>query len=153
MWVSKSFLFAAKFVDWRTQGFIFHCPANGHPDCFQFGKIVNKDDMNMLYNTSCEHMLSLHLGKYLGVKLLSRGLDVCLCVHAQSLQSCPTVCNPMDCSAPGSSVRGDSPGKNTGVSCHALLQGIYPTQGSSPCLLHCGQILYRWATRKVQVYM
>ena len=30
----------------------------------------------------------------------------------------------------------DSPGKNTRVSCHALLQGIFPTQGSNPCLLH-----------------
>ena len=29
-----------------------------------------------------------------------------------------------------------SPGKNTGVGCHALLQGILPTQGSNPCLLH-----------------
>ena len=29
----------------------------------------------------------------------------------------------------------DSPGKNTGVGCHALLQGIFPTQGSNPCLL------------------
>ena len=38
----------------------------------------------------------------------------------------------MDCSPPGSSVYGDSPGKNTGVGCHALLQGIFPTQGSNP---------------------
>ena len=30
----------------------------------------------------------------------------------------------------------DSPGKNTGVGCHALLQGIFPTQGSNPSLLH-----------------
>ena len=48
-------------------------------------------------------------------------------------------CNPMACSPPISSVRGDSPGKNTGVGCHALLQGTFPTQGSSPrllCLLH-----------------
>ena len=30
----------------------------------------------------------------------------------------------------------DSPGKNTGVGCHALLQGIFPTQRSNPCLLH-----------------
>ena len=44
-------------------------------------------------------------------------------------QLCPTLCNPMDCSPPGSSVHGDSPGKNTGVGCHALLQGIFPTQG------------------------
>ena len=37
-------------------------------------------------------------------------------------QSCLTLCDPMDCSLPGSSVHGDSPGKNTGVGCHALLQ-------------------------------
>ena len=37
----------------------------------------------------------------------------------------------------------DSPGKNTGVGCHALLQGILLTQGSNPSLLHCRQILYR----------
>ena len=36
-------------------------------------------------------------------------------------QSCPTLCDPVDCSPPGSSVRGDSPGKNTGVGCRALL--------------------------------
>ena len=36
-------------------------------------------------------------------------------------QSCLTRCNPMDCSLPGSSVHGDSPGKNTGVGCHASL--------------------------------
>ena len=36
----------------------------------------------------------------------------------------------------------DSPGKNTGVGCHALLQGILPTQGSNWGLLHCRQILY-----------
>ena len=37
----------------------------------------------------------------------------------------------------------DSPGKNTGVGCHALLQGIFPTQGSNPGLPHCRQILYQ----------
>ena len=36
----------------------------------------------------------------------------------------------------------NSSGKNTGVGCHALLQGIFPTQGSNPGLLHCRQILY-----------
>jgi len=53
------------------------------------------------------------------------------------------LCNPMSCSPPGSSVHGDSPGKNTGVSCHVLLQGIFPTQGSNPGLPLCGQILYQ----------
>ena len=36
----------------------------------------------------------------------------------------------------------DSPGKNTGVGCHFLLQEIFPTQGSNPGLPHCGQTLY-----------
>ena len=62
-----------------------------------------------------------------------------LCLVAQP---CPTLCNSMDCSLPGSSVHGDSPGKNTGVGCHALLQGIFSTLGSNPGLSHCRQILY-----------
>ena len=49
-------------------------------------------------------------------------------------QSCPTLHNPMDYSSSGSSVHGDSPGKNTGVGYYALLQGIFPTQGSNPGL-------------------
>ena len=36
---------------------------------------------------------------------------------------CLTLCNPIDCSPPGTSVHRDSPGKNTGVSCQVLLQG------------------------------
>ena len=57
--------------------------------------------------------------------------------------SCPTLCNPMDCSPPGSSGHGDSPGKNTGLGCHFLIQGIFPIQGSNLVFLHCRQILYR----------
>ena len=43
------------------------------------------------------------------------------------------------------------PGKNTGVGCHSLLQGIFLTQGSNPgplCVLHGRQILYHWSTRE-----
>ena len=40
------------------------------------------------------------------------------------------------------SVHWDSPGKNTGVGSHSLLQGILPTQESNPGLLPCRQILY-----------
>ena len=39
------------------------------------------------------------------------------------VQLCPTLCDPMHCSLPGSSVHGDSLGKNTGVGCHAFLWG------------------------------
>ena len=52
-------------------------------------------------------------------------------------QLCQTLCGPMGCSPSGSSVHGNSPGKNTGEGYHALLQGIFPTQGSNPGLLHC----------------
>ena len=52
-----------------------------------------------------------------------------LCLVAQL---CPTLCDHMDCSPPGSSVHGDSPGKNTGVGCHALLQGNLSNPGIQP---------------------
>ena len=58
-------------------------------------------------------------------------------------QSCRTLCDPMDYSLPGSSVHVGSPGKNTGVGCHAHPQGIFPTQGQPIWSLpHCKQILY-----------
>ena len=61
---------------------------------------------------------------------------------AKSLQSCPTLCDPMDGSPPGSSVHGNSPGKNTGLVCQELLQKIFPTQVSNPGLLYSKWILY-----------
>ena len=60
-------------------------------------------------------------------------------------QSCLTLCDPKDCSLQGFSVHGIFPGKSTGLGCHFLLQGIFPTQGSNPCLLrllHWQVILY-----------
>ena len=59
-----------------------------------------------------------------------------------AVQLCPTLWDSMDCSPPDSSVHGDSPGKNTGVGCQALLQGIFPTQGSNSGLPHCRRILH-----------
>ena len=57
-------------------------------------------------------------------------------------QSCPTLCDLVDSSPSGSSVHGDSPGEKIGVGCHALLQGIFPTQGLNPGFPHCRRILY-----------
>ena len=54
------------------------------------------------------------------------------CVLCLVAQSSPTLCDPTDCSLPSSSVCGDSPGKNTGVGCHALLQGDLPNSGTEP---------------------
>ena len=70
--------------------------------------------------------------------------------RAQPLHSCLT-CNPVDCSPPGSSVRGDSPGENAGEGCHALLQVVFLSQGSKQllfCLLYwqAGSLLLGLAT-------
>ena len=72
-------------------------------------------------------------------------------MHAKSPQSCPTLRDPVDCSPPGSSVLRNSPGKNTGVGCHALLPGIFPTQGLSPGLPYSRWILHQlsyWGSPK-----
>ena len=63
-------------------------------------------------------------------------------IYVLVTQSCLALCDPMDWSPPGSSVPGDSPGKNTGVGCYALLQGIFPTLGLNSGLPHCKWILY-----------
>ena len=58
-----------------------------------------------------------------------------LCIF--SVLSCSvtlTLCDPMDCSLPGSSVQGILQARNTGVGCHFLLQGIFSTQGLKPHL-------------------
>ena len=55
--------------------------------------------------------------------------------------SCPMLWDPME---PARLLcPWNSPGRNTGVGCHALLQGIFLTQGLNPGLLHCRQILYQ----------
>ena len=69
---------------------------------------------------------------------------VCVCMHTCVL-SCSVVSNslqPHELQPAGSSVHGDSPGKNTVEGCKALLQGIIPIQGLTPGLPHCRWILY-----------
>ena len=64
-------------------------------------------------------------------------------VNLKVAQSGPILCNPMDYSPSDFSVHGDSPGHSTGAGSCFLLQGIFPTQGPNPGLLHCRQILYQ----------
>ena len=63
----------------------------------------------------------------------SHGCDAVVLILVS--QSCWTICDPKDCSPPGSSVQ-DLLGKNTGVGSHPLLQGTFPIQGSNLGLLH-----------------
>ena len=78
--------------------------------------------------------------------------------------SFPKVCMCISCSAVSNSLRPhglqrarllcpwDSPGKNTGVGCHFLLQGIFPIQGLNLGLLHCRRILYHLSIFPLDVY-
>ena len=101
-----------------------------------------KDNLNR-WTTREVHLLSIlnvvNEMKRLNFFILLNFNCAVLCLVAQS---CPTLWDSRDCSLPGSSVHGDSPAKNTGVGCHALLQGIFPTQGSNQGLPHYRQILH-----------
>ena len=68
---------------------------------------------------------------------------VCVCVCVLVAQMCPALCEPIDCSPPGSSVPEILQARILEWGSHSLLQGIFPTQGSNPGLLHCWQILYQ----------
>ena len=76
---------------------------------------------------------------YLELVFILGKLSIGCAVCAKSLYLCLTLCNPMNCSPTRLLCLWDSPGKNTGLGCHALLQGISPIQGSNLhlfCLLH-----------------
>ena len=70
-------------------------------------------------------------------------------------QLCLTLCEPMDCSPPGSCVHGILQARVLEWGCHAFLQKIFLTQGLILGLLHCKQSLYNliyWGKLKEQIY-
>ena len=84
--------------------------------------------------------ITMILSILIHLKMLYYGM--CCCV--ESLSQVWVFCDPMDCSLPSSSVCGDSPGKNTGVGCHALPSSrrSFQTRHQTLGLPHCRQILY-----------
>ena len=88
--------------------------------------------------------------------LISIQMGNCYTFQVQSLenslvsQSCLTLCDPMGCNLPGSSVHGGSPGKNAGVGCHLLLREIFPTEGLTQVSCIAGRFLILWVTRNAQ---
>ena len=60
-----------------------------------------------------------------------------------SRSPCPTLCDPHGLQPTRLLCPWNSPGQHTGVGCHSVRQGIFPTQGLNPSLLHCRRILYR----------
>ena len=81
----------------------------------------------------------------------SKTISKTVCILRVSCSVESTLCDPTGCSPPGS-CPWDLLGKNTGVGCHFLLQGIFLTQGLKACLLHCRWVLYHWATWEAQVF-
>ena len=82
-------------------------------------------------------------------KMLIMDESVCACGagKVKVAQSCPTLCDRMDYSLPGSSIHGIFQVRSTGVGCYFLLQGIFLTQGSNLGLPHCRQTLYHLSQR------
>ena len=70
----------------------------------------------------------------LNVRVFSFKIIFCYCCLFAKL--CPVLCSPHGLQPTRFLCPWDFPGKNTGVDCHFLLQGIFPTQGSNLCLLH-----------------
>ena len=94
---------------------------------------------NQITTREIRNIPGLSVNFYSSVIFLTAERCAVLCLVTQS---CLTLWDPMDCSPPGSSIPGNSSEKNTGMRCHALLQGIIPTQGLYPRPPHCSWILY-----------
>ena len=78
-------------------------------------------------------------------------METSACGYAKLLQLCPTLCNPMDYSLPGSPVYGILQARFLEWVAIVLLQGLFLIQGVNPrllWLLHCKRILYWWATEE-----
>ena len=94
--------------------------------------------MQLIYNVSFWYTvewLRLYIDRY---------IDMCLCLVTSVLSDFAIYgLLPTRLLCPW-----DSLGKNTGVGCHALFQGIFLTQGLNLCLLYCRWILYHWDTRE-----
>ena len=93
--------------------------------------------MHDSYEQSASYVPGIVLSS--GAELFKKQLFVLQCVLVA--QSSPTLCNTMELQPARLLCPWNSPGKNTGVGCQALLQGIYPTQGSNLGLSHCRHVL------------
>ena len=98
--------------------------------CVALNKAIINQRQNKLYRPKKSKISN-------NLSLVSKKMGVCVSCSIMSDSSRPCGLEPARLLSPW-----DSPGKNTGVGCHSLLQGIFPTQGSNPGLLHCRHILY-----------
>ena len=90
------------------------------------------DSLGHSWGTESQASLSLFI-QVSSVQFLIFGTaNLLSCMCAKFLQLCPTLCEPMDCGSPGSSVHGIL---QAGVGCHAFFQGYLPDSGIEPASL------------------
>ena len=109
--------------------------------CYEQMNSLRRGPLSDSHSSTCLVSLALSQFESFIIERSSVCVCVCVCVCVLVTQSCPTVCNPVDCSPLGSSVHGILQARIL-EGCHFLLQGIFPTQGLNSGLLHCWQILY-----------
>ena len=125
-------------LHWSQKGHLPHLSISlpHHWQCFF--KIANKTESILVYKEKKKHCCVM--GFYLWLPTA----EVLYHLKCSCVLSCSVVANSLRLQElQSANVHRDSPGKNTGVGCHALLQGIFPTQGLNPGLLHCRWILYQ----------
>ena len=106
------------------------CPSNGSDNCC-LKELCEPQQKSGTWK--CLHFLRLCCPVLSNAVAMSRAV-LCLVMSGSY--------DPMGCSLSGASPPGDSPGRNTGVGLHTLLQGIFPTQGLNPGLPQYRWILY-----------
>ena len=129
--------------------FFIHSPVDGHLDEFHDLTILDNAAIKVGVHVSFWIRLSLGISPVVGLLGIAW-------VHVHSLQSCPTLCDPMDCNLQVSSVHGILQARILEWVVNALLQGISPTQESNEHLvhlLHCRQIVYSWATEEAPCWV
>ena len=103
------------------------------------GRAARKDEVYRKYG-----LMKISAMKYVNQNWLQMCVCVCVCACAQSLQSCPNLCNPMDYSPPGSSIHGILQARI--LECIFMSSSRRSSQPrSNLCLLnllHCSWILY-----------
>ena len=100
----------------------------------------------LLPSFSIEPRLRTKRKEYYFGFLNSQYYRIVVCCSCLVSQLCPTLLQPRGLYPTRLLCPWHFPGKNNGVGCHFLLQGIFLTQGLSLCLLNCRLILYHWVT-------
>ena len=108
--ISQLYTFSQIFLEYLFYLHVFRC----------------NQDVHYNQNGICRPLLSTLQADSLLSEPPGKLNHICVCMRALA-QSCLTLCDLMNCSLPGSSVYGNSLGKDTGVGCHALLQRNFPT--------------------------